>query len=100
MTDAMTYFRAGDDVPAYLVRQKPRSADHKYGTVKFRVGCTAVTVGAYVWLLPDDPEVGGGIIAIDDAERMEISAGDKSVVFGVGCTVLGATNPKHPPAPS
>lgn len=92
MTDAMTYFRAGDDVPAYLVRRTPQSEDHKLGTIKFRVGCTAVTIGENIWLLPDDPEVNAGIITVDGASRVSFSAGIKNVVLGQGCTVLGATD--------
>lgn len=91
MTDAMTYFRAGDDVPSYIIQRTPKSDDHRLGTIKFRVGCTVVTVGENIWLLPDNPEVEGGIITVDGAKSIAYSAGKKNVVIGAGCTVLGAT---------
>lgn len=67
-------FKAGDDVPSWLVAFTPQSEDAVRGTITFERNTAVVKVDGVYWLLCLDSPHMQAVIRIDNANKMNIKA--------------------------
>jgi hypothetical protein len=96
MIRILSSYRAGDDVPGWLIDQDPAEKSARQAQITWGIDCHVVEVDGGFFVVPAAGAASGATIRVTGGDHLNIAASSRTVIIPLSFQVIGGRDDGDP----